>query len=203
MRRLLIGFVLLIGFAHGQCVEDYTIYADSTPVQVSFLPGLIDRWCFDDPCDSSLRHGEITVRVKSDSLSNTLVLSGFQGDIGVTVMDTNCGLVLLNECLMDLGPPDTTAFTYILGRNFIAGITAHMQQLPGATVAAFKTPQAPPPPIVEVCPVGVAEWTGSKPRCKGAATYANFMGQSLPCPPRSGMYWDGSKCAWVWAGYSR
>lgn len=195
MRHIFIGFLFLVAVAHGQCVQDYTIHADSTPVQVAFLQGLVDRWCFEDPCDSSLRYGEITVRVKSDSFSNSLVFYGFQGNIGLSVMDTNCSLQVLSVCLVDMAPTDTAVFTYTLGRNFIAGITSHMQQLPWATVGAAKVPAAQPPPIINTCPVSIPEKIVRDPRYQHRPLAIQINGETVILTR------DHRRRAWVWSSH--
>jgi hypothetical protein len=182
MRHLLAILLMLSAIRlDGQCTADYETIADSTVANVAFLQGLVDRWCFPNSCDSSLRYGEIIVRGKSPSFHNTIVLHGFMGKVSIVVMDTTCGVAVFDTCWSEIGMHEDVALTF--GRNFCIGITAHNQQLPTPQVYVLSVPTAQPPPYVEGCPVGLPEMLSPRPRKAMGTGYTDMLGRWWPTVP--------------------
>jgi hypothetical protein len=182
MKHLIFAILACLGmWCPAQCTADYETIADSTVADVSFLQGLVDRWCFHDPCDSSIRYGEVTIRGRSGSFHNTIILHGFQGMLGMTVMDTTCGIAVFDTCYWDVGFHEEVTMT--VGKNFVVGLTAHGQQIPTPQVYILSVPTADPPPYVNGCPVGVAEWQRPRPRRPSMHGYDDLLGRHWESPP--------------------
>jgi hypothetical protein len=198
MKKTLFIFALILSSVQAQfCIPDYTVTADSSSEPVDFLLGLTNRSCFESAC-GPFAIAEIVVRIDSDSLPNHVEFTGFQGDVSVQILDTNCSFRVFDTCFYDVGEMDTSYFETYTGYHCFMLVTIHMQQpLVYPRISARSLPTASPG-VIELCPVGIAEPCVPQPRnpllkaCMGMM-YVDMLGRGYEKPPCGIILYDVAK----------
>ena len=189
MKTFFTFMIMLLAMEAGAqfCVPDYTVTADSSEEEIDFLLGLTGRSCFQSSCGTPL--AETIVRIDSDSFPNHVEFTGFQGDLSIVILDTNCTFRVFDTCFYDTGVDDTLYFETYTGRHCLMVVTIHMQQqliYPKVSARSLSTAVSG---NIELCPVGFAEPSVPRPRnpllkaCVGMM-YVDMLGrgyQELPC----------------------
>lgn len=179
------------------CVMDWEVWADSTPATITSEQGIDHQLCHANPCDTFSLYGDFTVGVRSDSFTNVIVLHGFVGQVGLTVMDTNCAFSVYDTCYSSISGHEEIAGTF--GRNFIVHVRLESHQNT-ATFYAYKVPVAPMAPYVRPCPVGRPDPFIAYPKknkCECAPVAYDLLGRQYNDPPSGVLVWDGRICAFV------